>query len=221
MTGGSMKSRRVLSQVAAAGALAFVASSAVLAHAGAPKVDVGNSAISCATVTGSVKVAPPLVFGGTSTQALLVVKGTLSGCQVVAGNVANGVTGTFTAKLLSTSNDCSGLVGAQPLTGNLTVKWKSNPLTPLLQTSSTIAINSIVGGVFDAPSADPAFGGNAYAEFELGISGVSGAFTGGDNGVTSDDRIVLSQDIAGLVTTCGTFPGVKSFNLGIGYLTLQ
>jgi hypothetical protein len=167
-----------------------------------------------------VKAAPPLIFSGMKS-ALLIV-GTLAGCHVTGGNVANLVTGKFSGRLTAATNECFTLLALAPLTGSLVVKWKSaDPATPLLQTSSTVTVSTLSGDVFDASAAEPAFGTFRYGELTFGLTAVSGAFTGGDGGVTSGDRLVVSQDSSALFTSCAVPPGLKTMNLGLGGLTLQ
>jgi hypothetical protein len=206
------------------GAAALVGSSLFLgvgAHAAAPpKVDVSNDSISCNTVSGTAGVKPALSFTGTATSTQVKVKGTLDGCVVSGANAATIIPGSsFSGTLTGTSNNCGSLLGAAPLTGNLVIKWKADKATPLLQTSSTVAVTTLTGGLFNASLADPNVP-SSYGEFNVGSSGVTGAFTGGDSGASSHTTIVTGGDVTAFATNCGSAAGIKAFTLAIGSLNL-
>jgi hypothetical protein len=50
---------------------------------------------------------------------------------------------------------------------------------------------------------------------------VTGAFTGGDDGATSSNASLTSQDIVEIVSECASPTGLKKLNLGSGQLKLQ
>ena len=128
--------------------------------AGAPKIDVSPSTIACSTVVGTASITPALSLTGTATTVELVLKGTVDGCQVISGNSAKIVSGSsFSGKLVGAGgNNCTALLNvvgtAQPVTsglaGNVVFKWKTDPSTPLLQTTSTVAVNSLTASFFRA-----------------------------------------------------------------------
>jgi hypothetical protein len=189
-------------------------------NASAPKVDVSQDTISCNTISGTAGVKPSLSFSGTATSTQVTVKGTLDGCVVSGPNAATIIPGsTFSGKLLGTSNNCGALLGSAPLVGNLTVKWKAASTTPLLQTSSVVAVTTLTGGLFNASLADPNVP-SQYGEFTVGSSGVTGAFAGNDAGASSHTTIVTGGDITAFSTNCGSAAGIKSFTLAIGSLNL-
>jgi hypothetical protein len=142
---------------------------------------------------------PPLATGGTATKAVTTVKGSVAGCTVTG--------------LHSVSNECVSLF--HPLTGTLTIKWKADKTTPILQTSSTLNITNVSFSTFSAPW------GTSYGQFSLGTSSVTGAFTGGDNGATSSNVSLTSQDIGEILAECGSPTGLKTLNTGLSQLKLQ
>jgi hypothetical protein len=61
----------------------------------------------------------------------------------------------------------------------------------------------------------------SYGQFSLGTSSVTGAFTGGDDGATSSNVSLTSQDIVEIVSECASPTGLKKLNVGSGQLKLQ
>jgi len=183
------------------------------AWAGTP-VDNTNDMIECDTVIAVASSKPAFVIGGIAS-TLVKVKGTVVGIDVNAGLA---VSGSFSGTLTRTSNDCLFLAGTSPLTGSLVFKWKSlDPTHSLTQPTSTVNVTTITGGSF-APGGS--FGPAFYLTFTLGISGVTGGFTGGDGGTTSSNTLVMSQDVGAFLNGCQG-AGFKTFNLGLGTITLQ
>ncbi len=111
--------RRIFAALAAvalgAGVLTVTAGQAYAAA----KVDAAGT-LHC-TITGKVKISPPLVFGGTAGAATFAAKVATGSCSGTSG--VTGVKGTFTAHL--PTNDCAALAllpfpggtfgGAKPL----------------------------------------------------------------------------------------------------------
>src|SRR5262249_30706756 len=104
------------------------------ALAGAPKVDASMDTVVCNTLVSTVKVTPPFISGGTATSTAITVKGILDGCSVSGPHPVSIISGTkFSGKLIGTSNDCAVLLGAgETVNGSLTIKWKTDPSTPLV-----------------------------------------------------------------------------------------
>jgi hypothetical protein len=179
----------------------------------AQKIDVSNDSITCNTVFGTASINPPLATGGTATKAVMTVKGSVAGCTVTGLHPVSILSGKLSGKVTATSNECITLF--QPLTGTLTIKWKADPSTPILQRSTTMQITDVTFGGFGAPW------GASYGQFSLGTSGVTGAFTGGDNGATSSNVSLTSQDIGEILAECGSPTGLKTLNTGLSQLKLQ
>src|SRR5262249_26095803 len=116
-------------------------------------------------------------------------------------------------RVASTSNEC--IVLSAPLTGSITIRWKADKATPILQTSSTASITDVTFGGFAAPW------GVSYGQFSLGISSVTGAFTGGDGGATASNVALTSQDLVEIVSECASPTGLKTLNVGSGQLKYQ
>jgi len=117
---------------------------------------------------------------------------------------------------------------AQPVTsglaGNVVFKWKTEPSTPLLQTTSTVAVNSLTASFFRAETLGPNFAGlgdGLYPSFAIGVTGVGGAFEGTDVGARSTIVAGASQDLFAIFDGCGSVKGVKKINLSLGTISLQ
>ncbi len=78
-----------------------------------------------------------------------------------------------------------------------------------------MTVESLTGGLF---SSDP--WGGSYGQFQLGISGVTGAFMGTDGGASSTTIAVTSEDVNAILAARGD-TGVKKFTLGLGQVVLQ
>jgi hypothetical protein len=194
-----------------------------LAQAAPLKVDVGNDSITCSTVVGAtVSISPPLSFAGAANRATIRVKGKLAGCVDTTNPSVLIASGSFSGTLTGETNNCSALSGTQPVHGTIVYSWKADPTTPLLQTSSVQTVNGITGQLFHPSPSDPAFAGAAYGSFALGTASVTGAFTGGDGGVTSTSIAVTSEDIGLFNTLCAPpAAGIKTLHIGIAKLTLS
>jgi hypothetical protein len=210
----------MLHKVALFGGIAALISGFVVGSTGVARAqtNVGNDSVTCNTLFGTASISPALVNGGTATTTLVKIKGTLAGCTDNTNGTVQLASGSFSGKFAGTSNNCTALLGTSPLTGPLTIKWKTTKTGPkITPTSTTVTVSTLTGGTF-APGGS--FGAATYGTFSLGNSGVSGAFTGGDNGATSSNIAATSQDIGAILAGCGS-TGVKSFNLGIGTITLK
>jgi hypothetical protein len=179
----------------------------------AQKIDVSNDSITCNTMVGTASIQPPLLTGGTATKAVMAVTGSVAGCTVTGLHSVSILSGKLSGKVTATSNECVSLF--HPLTGTITINWTADKTTPILQTSSTMNITNVSFGTFSAPW------GTSYGQFSLGTSGVTGAFTGGDNGATSSNVALTSQDIGEILAECGSPTGIKTLNTGLGQITLQ
>ena len=189
----------------------FLVSFAPVAGAVQP-IDVSNDSITCNTLNGVASIAPPLKIGGTATSTIMTVKGLLAGCTVTGLDPVTIVSGKVSGKLEGTSNEC--ITTFVPLSGALTIRWKADKATPLLQRSSTVTIVNATFTGFAMPWA-------AYGQFSLGVSGVAGAFTGGDNGARSSNVSVTSQDIGEILAECGSPTGLEKQYTGLGQFTLE
>jgi hypothetical protein len=179
----------------------------------AQPIDVSNDSISCNTSFGTASISPALVIGGTATSTTMRVKATLAGCTVTGPNPAAILFGKVSGRLTGISNECITLEA--PLAGALTIRWKADKTTPILQKSSTVMITNVTFGGFGAPW-------NAiYGQFSLGTGGVTGAFTGGDGGSMSSNVSLTSQDIGEILAGCGSPKGLDELNTGLGQFTLQ
>lgn len=213
--------KRMHSWLQTTAATVVIVLAATTGNAAPPKVDVSNHAITCSTVTGTMKFSPALDDIGLST-LVIKLKGKLTGCVDNTDGAVLIDSGTFTGVITNPTSYCPDLITTfqppAPVTGTVVYKWKANPATPILQTQSTQVVDTRTGDLF-APGGP--FGVAQYVQLAFGTVSVSGAFTGGDGGVTSSNVFLTSQDIAGIQSLCATAAGVKTFNIGIGAVTLQ
>ena len=179
----------------------------------AQKIDVSNYSITCNTLTGTATNDPPLVIGGTASPRTTTVRASIAGCTVTGPSPVTIVSGKVTGKVTAATNECVTL--SEPLDGTLTIKWKADPSTPILQRSTTMQITDVTFGGFGAPWGTP------YGEASLGVAGVTGAFTGGDNGAQSTNVAITSQDIVEILNECGSPHGLETLYLGLGTMTLK
>lgn len=191
------------------------------ANAVTPKVDVSSHAITCSTVTGTAKLSPALDDVGLS-PLTIKLKGNLAGCVDTTDGAVLIDSATFSGVITDPTNFCPDLITTfQPpatASGTIIYKWKANRTTPTLQTQSTQVIDTRTGDLF---SPGGPFGPATYVQLAFGTVSVSGAFTGGDGGITSSTVFLTSQDWAGIQSLCATATGVKTFDLGLGAVTLQ
>jgi len=194
------------------------------------KIDVSNATIVCRTVFGTVKFKPPTMMGGTRSPEKITIMGKLDGCTI--SGAPSPVTirpSTFSGKLEGTSNDTNSVLNLNTVTGTLKINWRSDPATPIMQTSSILTPNATCNVGF-VPGG--AFGATEYVFFHIGTRtdcdsfgaqpapSVTGAFGGGDGGATSTLDIAASQD-GFAVSESPNAGGVKGLNLGLGILALQ
>jgi hypothetical protein len=192
-------------------AFAFFVSLAPIS-AWAQKIDVSNHSIVCNTVVGTTSSKPPLVVGGTA-PTTMKVKAFVAGCSATGPGSVSIRSGKISGTVTARSNECVTLY--QPLTGTLVIKWKPDDATPIVQESSMLEIVDVTFSGYGAPW------GVSYGQFSLGVGGVTGAFTGGDNGATSSNVSLTSQDIVEILSQCSSPPGLKTISVGLGTLTLR
>jgi len=178
----------------------------------AEQIDVSNHSITCNTMVGIASSKPPLLIGGTA-PTTMKVRTFLSGCAVTGPGSVSILSGKISGNVTATSNECITLY--QPLAGTLTIKWKASEATPIVPKSTTMEIKDVTFSGYQAPW------GTSYGLFSLGVSSVTGAFTGGDNGATSSNVAVTSQDLGEIISQCGSPAGLKTLNVGLGTITLQ
>jgi hypothetical protein len=203
---------------------------AAAAHGTGPaKVDVSHDTISCTTVYGTGTFSPPLkLFPGSSDPAKVTIKGTAKDCTVSGPNAAVVVSGTFAGTLTVPSQEVTSLLGLESTgTTKLTIKWKADKSTPLLQSSTVLTPHAICGGTIALPAP---FNASTYAQFHFGAqascggdpqpaSSATGAFVGNDSGAGSITDAITSQQINPMIGQATT-TGVSMVNIGLGTLTV-
>jgi hypothetical protein len=205
---------------------------AASARATDPPVDATSCRIDCGSFYGTIGFSPGEVAGGTR-PAGITVKGAVGACTVRSG--CPGVTvvsGKVDGTLHSTgfggwqTNDCATLDGetaALPLTGALTIKWKTSAdSAPLLNAISTYTPGAIQGGLLRL-DIDSVSAPQVTLTSDVGDtpSGVTGSFQGGDNGLGSHLFLMVNEDLNGVIgPACSGSPGLKLLHIGLGHLRL-
>jgi len=177
------------------------------------RVDVSNDAVRCSTVYGVTSIDPPLAVGGTAGATVMRVKAYVGGCTVTGPHAVSALSGRISGKVIAPSNECVTL--QQPLTGSLTIKWKTDKTTPIVPSSSTMTITDVAFGFYASPW------GVGYGQFSLGFGEVTGAFTGGDGGAASSNVSITSQSLDEIGAKCLAPAGLKKLAIGLGQLTLE
>jgi hypothetical protein len=171
-------------------------------------------------VAGSIKFAPALTPSGTA-PLTVKFKGKLSGCSDSDDATIKFIDGKskFKGVLTGVSNNCVLLLGSPPLAGTITVTWKTDPTTLITPTQTTVTVPA--GAVSTAIYS--AFG-SSFSSTHLGTPNTAltstGAFGGGEAGVSSAHDIVSSEDFgASIFNACGGPKGLKKITIGIGVVT--
>jgi len=196
-----------------ASALGLLASTGgVAGAAAAAKVDATHYTVTCTGLTAaSVKFSQPQTTAGTSTPspATDTLKAKLSGCSVTptGGGTAVAVTGATLSGALTNSSSyhkCGGSNGVPiPITGNLTVKWKTTP--KLTATSSVITGSTATITIDTAHSA---------ATFAVAGASTTGPFQGTDSGALDAlSGTTGAGSLTGIATACGSTKGLKGLTL--------
>jgi len=198
--------------------------------AGPAKADVSHDKVKCTSVYGTVAFSPALVLGGTPgvTAAKVSVKGVVADCTDITNPNVKLLASTFAGTLTAPNNNALSLLGLQHVTGALTIKWKADKSSPILQTSSVVEPNAICGGVMSLPAP---FVGGQHGEFHIGTQthcsggaaqaapSATGAFTGNDAGASSVTDALTVQDVDAL-TGPATTTGLTGVNLALGTMTV-
>ncbi len=198
---------RLIGCVAAAAALALGAVVANGAGAAAPKHNAHDDNIVCNTNSATLRLKPPLINGGTGSLTT-TFNGKVNGCSVTdASNdpVSISIDGRITGSISTPSRDCANLLDTVPVTGRLTIDWRSTPR--LVNDHSVYLPTSLTPGIFGAQW------GGAYPRFDFtGTTNLS--FAGG--GTAS---IITNEDVGVVLAGCGT-TGAKLLHIGVGQITL-
>jgi hypothetical protein len=221
----------------AVGATALVSAGlyAGAAHSAGPvKIDVSRDKVTCTSVYGAIAFSPALVLGGTPgvTAAKVSVKGTVADCTDLTNPNVKLLKSTFAGTLTAPNNNALSLLGLQNVTGALTIKWKADKSSPILQTSSVVTPNAICGGLASLPAP---FNAAQHGEFHIGAQAHCGGGTGpaqaspsatgafsnnsNDGGAGSVTDALTVQDVNAL-TGPATGSGLTGVNLALGTITV-
>jgi hypothetical protein len=196
----------LLTAAAVAMPMGIIASAAGASATSRPSIDVSNASITCTSIAGLVKFSPPLKVGGTAFTEDSTVKLALSGCTVSGSATPVTITGgAGQGSLHSATNNAASLLGPNPVSGFLTIHWKTKD--KLVLKESVVFVSTVTGGA--------ASDGYVSVAVNAGNASVGGDFTGGDSGADSTMYAESTQTLASL-ETAATPPnlGIKSINLG-------
>ncbi len=196
----------LLTAAAVAMPIGIIATAAGASAASKPSIDVSNASITCTSVAGLAKFAPPLTIGGTGYFESTHVKLVLGECTVSGSATPVTITGgKGDGTLHSASTNAASLLGPDPVSGFVTIHWMTKSKLTLKQ--SVVFVSVVNGG---APT-----DGYVSVAVSAGDASVGGDFTGGDGGANSTMYAESTQTLASL-ETAATPPnlGIKSINLG-------
>ncbi len=202
-------------------------------HAASVTSDNSNSSVTCNTINKGVIKLKPALTNVDSGPAVISLKGKLAGCSTDAVDsnsdpvTLTDLKSSFKGSITAPTSDCASLLGPSTAAGTVTIKWKADNGVKLDEASSTVTISSgdVTTGLYAAPF------GAAYGAFGLGTTSfasgspggplaVTGGFTGGDGGASSQANVVTNEDISFILAQCGG-KGVKALTIGIGNLNLS
>lgn len=203
--------RLILIGAAVAMPIGLIAGTSGDAGAKTVTVPVGSATATCTGLSGTVKFKPSLTLaGGTASAQSSSIKSSLSGCtsSAVTGTFTGTVSGTLTNS--SSTHSCTGLLGASPDTGTLTIKWKAPSGYKFSPATTSVNVTSVTGGTVT-------YSGDTYGEFTIPgapDNSSSGAFTGGNSGADSTTSAsTYPEDESSLTTTCESKKGLKSVDV--------
>jgi len=172
------------------------------ASAGSPPVT-GTGTVSCTGATGQLGFKPALTFTGTSPETASV-KVTLHGCSAAGSNVTTAnFNGSGKGSLSAATNNCTALLGAQPVTGSVSIKWTGKAGTAKLN-NTVLTLTSITG---------VAVGANGNAGFTFSNQATSGSFAGSLSGELDSNQTAAT--LAG-PSGCGAAKGMKKIQIVAG-----
>ena len=191
----------------ALGAAAALVLAACSSSPAAPVAKVATGTVTCSAITGAVSFSPPLTTKGGSAETSSI-NVTSTGCTPSGSNVTSVTKGVGTATLSNTSNNCTGLLNAQPLT--ITIRWSPSTIKPTVVKFSSYAVTEVSGGkgAFDLPGTK-------------GTASVTGSFAGSDGGAGSTSVAVSNETATQLLAGCGSSAGLVSIPVASGTLTLK
>ena len=209
--------------------LALVAFGSVSVQAGPPPYDNSADTVKCGTILkGVIKPKPVLNNAGVG-PSVFSIGGTLGGCSSPSNPnlVFPEGKSKFKGTINATTSNCLGLLGPSAATGTITITWGATDSVSgagMLNKTSVVTIptNGSSGNVV-------VLAGDSHGTFDLGQPGapaalsVTGGFTGGNGGATSNATVITTESSAYLASFCGQpLPkGLKQITIGVGGLTLQ
>jgi hypothetical protein len=192
-----------------------------------PKADVSTDRVTCTSVTGNIAFSPALVLNGNVAETM-AVKGVVKDCTDLTHPAVKLLPSTFSGVLHAGNNNVLALLGLTNVTGTLTIKWKADKSSPILQTSSVVTPMAVCGGTVSLPAPlDSAQHGLFHIGTQAKCNGGSaqaapsatGAFAGNDAGASSKTDALTVQDIDAL-TGPALGSGLTSVDLALGHITV-
>jgi hypothetical protein len=208
-------------------ALAVAITTSSVNAASPPPIDASNDHITCTTLYGSNKMVPALdLVGGQPMTSTISAK--LDGCVDTDNASVKIAASSMKGTINFANNFITALAGIQPVTGNLTISWKTaSGAAKLTNATTTINFTQLngtslpVGGNFTDTYATLQVGNNA-AHGPTAAPTVTGAFAGTDGGATTTLDAFGSLSVGAISgpTYIGNPKGLKlaSLPLAIGQL---
>ena len=194
------RTRGVIGGIAAAAALAmFVPAGA----AATPKTGVGT--VKCASLTGTLKFAPALRNGGTSSEKITIsttdatCSGTMDGATILRG----ATTGSLTAP----TNDCQSLLGTHHYVLTTATQWTVKTGKPALKASNV---------KFTTETGNAGNGGTIPITFDAAGKDIGGSFLN----KTATAHAVIRETVTQLATACGG-TGITVLHINAGTVSLH
>jgi hypothetical protein len=193
---------------------------------------VGNDHATCNTLSGTIKFTSHLKNSGPTTGANTITATlAIAGCFDDDNSNVHMFKGATTAKLITNTGwNCTGLLGPSNVSGSSQIVWTpaaGQAFTPtttvgtVQKPATNVKFTQVSGGAFSVPPANAPWNA-AYGYFSIGTAYGTAPlsstvdFTGGDGGATSWFAGTTQQDVANILTTCGTTAGIATLTFGIG-----
>jgi hypothetical protein len=191
-----------------------------------PPIDATNDHVHCSSMIAGIQISPP--FGAASPAVTkFAIRGTLLGCTDTDNPAVTLLSGKVAGILTSTSPiSVDALTGqTTPVTGTITITWKTAGASPKLVSSTTTLSPTTLdttGTLNPNEEGLPVFGGSsndAFIAFTIGspdaITSI-GSFTGGDTGISSTIIAVTSPSLEALAVELESTKKLPSLPIGIG-----
>lgn len=171
--------------------------------AGPAGADIQPGTVTCSQVTGRVSFEPPLVEGGTASEAATLAL-TIKGC-VAAGGGTSPTVAHGAGELPMASNTCTNLASRTKAGLDIVISWR-----PTTDGSTTLSF----------PGFTPTTGSSLGLHMGGRHTRVTGSYAGSDRGATSTAAMTFGSSPADVTSACASSTGLKRLKIQAGVLTL-